>query len=232
MAFRKKANKILSFNPDVLIVQECEHIDKIIFEASLPQPTSAVWYGDSVHKGLGVFSFNGFRLRKCRNHNAALKTIAPIEIISNTYNVMLFAIWANNASDPDGQYVTQVWKAIHHYSRQIKGKQTILAGDFNSNAIWDRKSRIGNHSDVVAKLANKGIKSCYHHHHNQAHGREAHPTFFLYKHEDKPYHLDYCFASSDLTDSILNVEIGQHKDWYPYSDHVPIIIDFDTNKRN
>jgi hypothetical protein len=50
----------------------------------------------------------------------------------------------------------------------------------------------------------------------------------LYKHKDKPYHLDYCFASTDMTDNIQSVEIGDHDLWKPYSDHVPVMITFNS----
>jgi endonuclease/exonuclease/phosphatase family metal-dependent hydrolase len=48
----------------------------------------------------------------------------------------------------------------------------------------------------------------------------------MYRHEDKPYHIDYCFASKDLCGKILAVEIGDYKAWMPYSDHVPLSVTF------
>jgi len=104
----------------------------------------------------------------------------------------------------------------------------MLIGDFNSNTIWDRKYREGNHSNVVNRLAKKGIFSCYHLHHQQQQGMEQHPTLYLYRHRDKPYHLDYCFASKDMTQKIQSVEIGNYEDWKLYSDHVPVMVTFDS----
>jgi endonuclease/exonuclease/phosphatase family metal-dependent hydrolase len=102
----------------------------------------------------------------------------------------------------------------------------MLIGDFNSNTIWDRKYREGNHSNVVKHLEKKGIVSCYHLHHRQVQGKEQHPTLYLYRHPDKPYHLDYCFASKDMAEKIQSVEIGTYDDWKPYSDHVPVMVTF------
>ena len=198
MAFRKKAGLILAYQPDIIVVPECEHPDKIKFDPALPQPSGQLWFGDNPHKGLGIFAYNGYQLKKGRNHQKDLKLIAPVIVTRDDKKFNLFAIWANNPDDPDGQYVEQVWKAIHHYKRKIRKQQTILIGDFNSNTIWDRKYRIGNHSHVVSQLAKKEIHSCYHFHQNQEHGKEQQPTFYLYKRKDKPYHLDYCFASMDL----------------------------------
>jgi exonuclease III len=79
---------------------------------------------------------------------------------------------------------------------------------------------------VVKRLEKKGIYSCYHKHLQQLQGKEQHPTHYLYRHQDKPYHLDYCFASADLVNNIQSVEIGEYNSWAPYSDHVPVMVTF------
>ncbi|MEO6406368.1 MAG: endonuclease/exonuclease/phosphatase family protein [Ferruginibacter sp.] len=228
MAFRKKADFILKHLPDILIVPECEHPDKLKFNNDNLKPKDMLWFGTNTNKGLGIFSYSDFRFRVLKIHNPAFKMIIPIAVTGGAYDFNLFAIWANNRDDPDGQYVEQVWKAINHYDKNLKRTKTILIGDFNSNTIWDRKYRIGNHSHVVKRLEEKGIFSCYHLHYNQAQGKEQHPTFYLYKHNDKPYHLDYCFVSADLKDKIQCVEIGDHECWKKYSDHVPVMVTFST----
>ena len=229
MAFRKKAGFILQHRPDILVVPECEHPSKLQFGAGIPTPASICWVGTNQNKGLGIFSYNGFRLKRMRNHNPALKMIVPVAVTGADFNGTLYAIWANNPDDPDGQYVEQVWKAIHHYDKKLSGKKTLLVGDFNSNTIWDRKYRAGNHSNVVKRLEEKGIVSCYHLLHKQTQGKENHPTFYLYRHKDKPYHLDYCFASADLAGHIQSVEIGDYDAWSQHSDHTPVMVTFNIN---
>ncbi|MGB8194025.1 MAG: hypothetical protein WCF67_18975 [Chitinophagaceae bacterium] len=226
MAFRKKAGFILTHKPDILVVPECEHPEKLKFGEDILKPTSMLWFGTNKNKGLAIFSYNNFKLKSRRTHNPHLKMIVPIAATNGQYDLNLYAIWANNPDDPDGQYVEQVWKAIHHYEKSLKRKNTLLIGDFNSNTIWDRKYREGNHSNVVRFLEAKGITSCYHSHYQQMQGKEQHPTFYLYKHIDKPYHLDYCFMSADLKDKLQSVEIGEYGAWKLYSDHVPLIVTF------
>jgi len=224
MAFRKKAGFILAHMPDILVVPECEHPDKLLFEAGLPQPNDKLWFGTNQNKGLAIFSYSGFT---CKLHDAyepGFRMIIPVTVTRRKTNFILFAIWANNPNDPDGQYVEQVWKAIHHYDHLLTNKRTILAGDFNSNTIWDRKRRAGNHSNVVKRLEEKGIFSSYHLHHKQAQGKEQHPTLYMYRHKNKPYHIDYCFVSADLAKKIQSVEIGDYKYWKKHSDHVPLIV--------
>jgi len=226
MAFRKKMNLILAHKPDILIIPECEHVSKFKFDAVAPAPTDMLWFGENQNKGIGIFAFGNFKFKLRRNHKPELKLIIPVIVTNGDFTFNLFAIWANNPDDPDGQYVEQVWKAIRHYNRYLKNKGTILIGDFNSNTIWDRKYREGNHSNVVKKLKQKGIVSSYHLFHGQVQGKEQHPTFYLYKHKDKPYHLDYCFVSNDIAEKIESVEIGEYEQWMKYSDHVPLIMTF------
>ena len=223
MAFRRKVDLLLQYQPDLLIIQECEHPDKIIFPVS---PTNVIWYGDNQHKGLGVFSFASYKLELLSCHEPSFKTILPITVSDGDVDFTLFAIWANNPQDKGNQYVGQVWKALHHYEHLIKPERTILAGDFNSNSIWDKPRRIGNHTDLVEKLNLKQIKSVYHYHFGQEHGSEQHPTFNLYKNADKPYHLDYCFVSEDIMLKLAEIQIGTYDEWRKHSDHLRLIIDF------
>lgn len=227
MAFRKKAELILQYGPDILIIPECEHPDKLKFPGSVKLPTDIVWYGNNPNKGLGIFSYGDYKLQLLPIHNPNLKTIIPISVTGAAINFTLFAIWANNPADKPNQYVGQIWKAIHYYDDLIKSEKTILAGDFNSNTIWDKPRRPGNHSALVNALEAKKIRSVYHHHFGHEHGKEQHATFNLYKNSNKPYHLDYCFASDDFIPKLNNVEIGGYADWKTYSDHLPLIVDFD-----
>ena len=140
MAFRKKADLILTYKPDIL------------------------WFGKNKNKGLAIFSYSNFRFKVLDNYNQDLQMIIPIAVTDGQIDFNLFAIWANNATDKDGQYIEQIWKAIHHYSNLLTDTKTILVSDFNSNTKWDRKHRESNHSNVVKLLEERGIFSTYHLH--------------------------------------------------------------------
>ena len=228
MAYRKKAGFILAHRPDIVIVPECECPEKLKFNIDTPLPNDIFWKGSNQHKGLGVFSYCSYKFKLLDNYNPELKTILPIAVTGGKFDFTLFAIWANNPQDKNYQYVGQVWKAIHHYDSLLKNGRTILIGDFNSNTIWDKPKRKGNHSTVVDRLAQKGIFSTYHKHYKQMQGKEEHSTLFMYRHQNKPYHIDYCFASIDLINKLKNVEIGSYEEWTTYSDHKPVIVTFDV----
>jgi len=226
-AFRKKADIILTQRPDILVIQECEHPDKLIFSLGTQTPNDFLWFGDYTHKGLAVFSYGNYKFKLIENHNPHIKIISPIYVTGGNFEFTLFAIWANNRNDPDGQYVEQVWKAVHHYDQLLNNGPIILTGDFNSNKIWDKHHRIANHSAVVAKLAEKNIVSVYHEFLEQEQGKENHPTFFLQRNKNKPYHIDYCFTSPDLYCRVKDIEIGTYENWIAYSDHTPLMINFE-----
>lgn len=155
--------------------------------------------------------------------------IIPIAVTGGSITCTLFAVWAHNPTDKDGQYIEQVWKALHYYEELLPGKNTILTGDFNNNTIWDKKHRYGNHSNVAKYLADRRITSTYHLHHNQTQGTDIHPTLYMYRHRDKPYHIDYGFVSADLAVKIQSIEIGDFDSWTKNSDHVPLIVTFDDH---
>ncbi|HUH33331.1 MAG TPA: hypothetical protein VLZ28_05215 [Daejeonella sp.] len=229
MAFRHKADSILSLKPDILIVPECEHPEKLIYKPGCLMPTESFWYGSNKNKGLGIFSYSQYKFRLLDCHNPNFKNILPLSVSApGCSDFTLFAVWANNPEDIDGAYITQVWKALQYYDDLLTNTRTILMGDFNSNTIWDKPRREGNHSTVVEKLESKQIFSTYHKYFNLKQGEELHPTLFMYRHENKPYHIDYCFASVDFIEKLSSVQVGTYNDWTKFSDHKPLIVEFDV----
>jgi exodeoxyribonuclease-3 len=226
MAFRKKAEFILSEMPDILIVPECENKERLSFGLFTKQPTGFFWYGDNPNKGIGIFSFSDFKIKLLEIHSPVFKYVLPLSIYNDKISLTVFAIWSQKPEN-NSNYTEQVWDAVHFYSDLLDGENVILAGDFNSNTIWDKPRRVSNHSSLVDFLKNKNIISTYHYFHNQTQGQEVHNTLYMQRKIDQPYHIDYCFASSNLIDKMKNVEVGAYEKWTKYSDHQPLIITFD-----
>lgn len=224
MAFRKKSYHIIDLQPDILIVPECEHPDKLM-DVKI-EPANTLWYGINKNKGLAVFSFGDYKLSPMDIHNPDFKLICPILVTRGEDEFVLIAVWANNPQDRDNQYIGQVWKAVNYYGNLLTMAKVIIAGDFNSNTIWDKNHRTGSHTMMVNKLAEMNIHSAYHQHHVQVQGKELHPTFHLYRHHSKPYHIDYCFASRYFLNRLAEVQVGTHHDWSHCSDHTPLIVTF------
>lgn len=229
-AFRKKADLILAHHPDILVVQECEDKEKYVYNPTYKGPVLSFWYGDNRHKGICIHSFSDYKFELLPIFNPEFRYILPFRVTGFSQTFTLFAIWAmSNKENYYARYIGQVWLAINYYAELLSGS-TILIGDFNSNKIWDYKARVGDHSDVVNKLAENNIQSIYHRHFDIEQGKEIHPTFYLQRNSKKAYHIDYCFASADILARVQNVQIGTFERWSAFSDHAPLIIDFDLQK--
>lgn len=100
-----------------------------------------------------------------------------------------------------------------------------MVGDFNSHPRWDAE-RPHNHSAVSSRLGRLGLRSACHVNTGCAAGEQLHPTHYLYRHADRPYHLDYLYASADLLQSLITVEVGTRAEWGEYSDHMPLAVEF------
>jgi hypothetical protein len=61
-----------------LIIQECEHPDKLVFSSTTQRPNDFLWFGENKHKGLGVFSYSDCKFQLLDQHNADIKIISPI----------------------------------------------------------------------------------------------------------------------------------------------------------
>lgn len=111
-----------------------------------------------------------------------------------------------------------IYEKIHH---QHFNRSSVIIGDFNSNACWDKFHGKRNHSAVVNALREVGLESAYHFQTGEAQGRESHGTFHLYRQKSRNYHIDYCFCDPK---KIVDFRILDNDCWLNYSDHFPIEI--------
>jgi len=134
MAFRKKAEHILTKLPDIFIVQECEHPDKLNFKIGVPRPNDLFWFGKNLNKGLGVFSYSDYNIELLSVHNPEFEYVLPLSVRNDKIEFIVFAIWAQKPKNHDC-YTEQVWNAMHYYSDLLNKKNVIIAGDFKSSSI-------------------------------------------------------------------------------------------------
>lgn len=223
MAFRKKCHHLLEYAPDLVVIQECENQERLKFGDLTPTPKDFIWIGNKESKGVGIFSYSDWNLKLAEFYDPNFEYIIPIHVLGKS-NFLLFAIWAMPfPNSPSKSYVNQIWRAMNHYDKFVS-ESSILIGDFNSNAIWDSKYKNGNHTDLVNFLSQRTLKSIYHELNSEIHGKENKDTLYLLKNENKPYHMDYCFASKNRIVENTTVEIGQFNKWIKQSDHMPVII--------
>jgi len=221
MAYWKKAKLISEYHPDLMVIPECEFFEKT---------KKNLWFGDNSKKGIGIFSYSDFKFQLHDTYNPSFRYVIPIRVMGMV-EFNLFAVWAmDDANNVRQRYIGQVHSALKYYEKLLV-EPTIIMGDFNWNAIWDRSPDNplrGNLADVVELLKSHGIQSAYHEFYREDFGKETKPTFFMYHKHDKPYHIDYCFASSGF--SVQQVDVGNFDSWIKKSDHMPLAVTLEYDK--
>ncbi|MDO6472477.1 endonuclease/exonuclease/phosphatase family protein [Maribacter sp. 1_MG-2023] len=229
-ALRNKFESLLDYNADIYIVQECENPAETKHAEYKNWAINHLWIGDTKNKGIGIFANTNVKLEKLdwsdiyKNHK--VKHFLPCSV-NEDFN--LLAVWTHNNKSPTFGYIGQLWKYLQLNKSQLH--KSLIIGDLNSNKIWDKWDRWWNHSDVVKELSEIGIKSLYHKYFKEEQGVETRPTFYLQRKLEKPYHIDYVFASVDFQNGLQKMEVGDVNQWLKISDHLPIVCEFDMKKK-
>ncbi|SEI75713.1 Exonuclease III [Cyclobacterium xiamenense] len=225
-AFRKKFSQVAGFDADIYVIQECENPAESGNPPYQRWAKNHIWTGDTKNKGLAVFARPEIDLEKLdwsnRFEGHFVKHFLPCRI---NRDFELLAVWTHRNNSPNFGYIGQFWKYLQVNKARLN--TSIVAGDFNSNAIWDEWDRWWNHPDVVNALKQIGIESLYHAHTGEQQGKETKATLFFQRKRERPYHIDYVFASKKFRKRLKKFEIGQVGEWLEFSDHMPIFCEID-----
>lgn len=234
-ALKNKLEVIRTLNADIYVIQECEN----------PYNTPSTDYRQFAHnslylpvaenrKSIGIFAHPSISLTPIQdNINSPkvhpLKYFLPCLI---NHQFLLVNVWTHLNKSGSFGYVGQIWQYIQNNQAILKTHPTILLGDFNSNTIFDpkRKKSGWNHSNVVSDLAALDIYSTYHTQTKEIPGQETQSTLFMHRKQHKGYHIDYVFASKSIITTMNHFEICSFEQWQTFSDHVPLIFEFDETK--
>lgn len=210
--FREKHSSILEYNADIYVIQECENPAYQTKENYRLFAANSLWIGDNPYKGLGIFAKDSICLSHLDWPSYCLRYFLPVRV-ANRFN--LLGVWA---CEP---YISEYY-IYQNINMQSFNSDTVIIGDFNSNAIWDKQHKKRNHSTVVNELSDLGLVSAYHTEMQEDQGKESIPTFFQYRHQDKGFHIDHCFVSKTR---IARYSILTDPHWFTMSDHRPICLD-------
>jgi endonuclease/exonuclease/phosphatase family metal-dependent hydrolase len=217
MGFEKKRWMVMSLQPDILVVQECSEKDIARVDAPFKQ-----WVGSNTRKGLGIIGFADYKYAVDSSYTEEWPWFLPVRVEMEGIPLHILGLWACVKSY-HLRYVRLTHHAIEHYTQFLSAPHMIAIGDFNSNAIWDGRYREYSHSQLVEKLGRLGLVSAYHTLRGELHGQEATPTWYMYRHLARPFHLDYAFVSHALSQS-CELLIGEPDEWLHKSDHMPLLL--------
>jgi hypothetical protein len=211
----RKLADLAALEADVAVVPECPRIPE--------KPGATVWVGAKPTKGLAVFATGPWQVHRVRAPRGLPRYALPLRV-SGPESFLLLAIWAQ--AHPTLPYVRGMHRAVRACRPLMNAQPTVLLGDFNSNTIWDAEHPTErSHTALVRYLEGMGLVSAYHSRYAEEQGRETRPTFFLYRHEQRPYHIDYCFLPTTWLGRIRDVTVGGHEVWATKSDHMPLTVD-------
>lgn len=217
--FRTKFKEAVRLEADIYVIQECEN--PAHSRAEYEQwAENYLWVGPSRHKGLGIFATNAIKIEQLNWEDNGLQMFLPARVNSQ---LNLVGVWTKYADSPTFRYIGQLGKYLELHKDKMAAGHTVLCGDLNSNTIWDNRHRCWNHSDVVRELNSINILSLHHTVTGEEQGAESSPTYYQQRNQQKPYHIDYAFASKDIIPMQGNtISVGSHSEWLKFSDHMPL----------
>jgi len=234
MALDRKVGGLLALKPDIAVISECAEPTRLKARGAGWLESEPVWIGRNPHKGLAVFAFNGYGVRLCEQYHAPLRYVAPVQV-TGALPFNLLAVWAQNASDGvmRKHQLGPLRRAMTRYRAFLGEGTTVIAGDFNSNTIWDKPGWRINHSTKVRILEESfGLVSAYHAVRGEAHGQESEPTLYWRdRTKNGPtYHIDYVFPPSAWIGKVTHLSVGAFETWCGagLSDHVPVVVDVEV----
>ena len=92
-AFRKKLQYVRKLRPDILVIQECEKVvgeQGDLFEEA--PSSSHVLPPDTIHKGLGIFTFGNYKAEVAPFYNPEHTVILPM-LVSGPVELLVVGVW-------------------------------------------------------------------------------------------------------------------------------------------
>ncbi|MFK7771880.1 MAG: hypothetical protein AB8F94_07060 [Saprospiraceae bacterium] len=225
MAFRSKIEITKQWNPDLLIIQECESLEKFRKSNLDFDEDNFLWFGDNPNKGLAIIS---------TNKNIQLKT-SSIEVENNRWfipietsnNLKFVAVWSmNKRKNKVIDYIAPTYRTIEDNLDVFKNSDFII-GDFNNNKTFDKRHskryEKGTFVHILKLLNELNFASVYHTKKKEALGEESIPTLIWRKNFETVYHVDYCFLKKELFQKLDEFKIIDDKKLISSSDHYPIL---------
>lgn len=218
--FRESFQEISKEDADIYVISECENPSNTNVEEYKDFASNCYWVGDNTHKGLGIFANDDIKLDLTDLDDGGLRYFIPVRV-NDSFN--LLGVWTNpNVKYKLAEYPNEITRYFElHKDSGFFNEDMIICGDFNCDASL-KNAHARNVFKMIEKMSEIGLVDTYHYLNGEKQGEETQPTFYMYRHLDKPNHLDHVFASEGR---IKEFEIGDEDRWLEESDHLPLIFE-------
>ena len=208
------SDRLLDLAPrhsNLITLQECRR--------PASDSASVIWRGTIPSKGVAVVSTEATLRLEFVEIPKLHPTIVPVRVQAPQPFVFV-GVWTHQ--DPD--YNAVAWEAMKACVTAADGLPVVAAGDFNSSpAVQGKQSQ-----RFLQRMRDElGLVSAYHHLSGESHGEETRASYYHWKKEANPFHIDYCFVPEAWVDRLTGVEVGSFADW-PQSDHRPLTVNINT----
>ena len=168
------------------------------------------WKGLALAAPTGRVTFERLTRRDAPESSIAAVASGPLPCL-------VLGVWTH---PPD--YRAEIDQLTNAFGDLIAQMPTVLLGDFNTGPKLGASYIKG--GAIFGRLANLGLVSAYHAHHELEHGQERHATYFHRFKADDPWHIDYCLVSRSLLPRVREVHVGTDEPWAKRSDHRPLSV--------
>ena len=185
---------------DLVTLQECR--------GPARNDPSVIWGGADTRWGTAVISRRAELKLQPLDIPSLPPTVVPV-VVQGTAPFLFVGVWT-----PKGPYIKLAQASMKACAAAANGLQIVAAGDFNiSPTLRFRKWM----QDEL------GLVSAYHEFSRETPGEETQHTYYRYRRESKPFHIDYCFLPESWSDRITGVKVGTYGEWR-MSDHRPLTV--------
>jgi endonuclease/exonuclease/phosphatase family metal-dependent hydrolase len=221
----KKREEILKLNPDILLIQECKQEDWVKLNYS---DKNGHWYGDGKESqgdpnkniGIGIFCNKKYSIDCSLFKNQDLSKMRyalPYLIKTEDKEILtIFSVWAKKDFY---YYHIPILNSLEFFHKKTCSP-IIIVGDFNTGSKYNTRRVFRDHTEKYYEFIKNELKTKYLLE-NCASWQEWIPTFFR---GNNSWLDDHCFASTDF--QVISFGLGNFDYWRQYSDHCPIIVDF------
>jgi exonuclease III len=232
MALRHKFDALLSLRPDVAIIQECAEPARAADGRWRPLCHDADWIGFNAQKGLGIFTFGDLSIRRHQTFSEAFSLYLPVEI-HGSCRFNLLGVWVADARKIPPAATNDPMAAISFYRPFLTAAPAVVAGDFNRlPQQMSARSKALPSTSVVELLARAGLENADTVM-SDVSGQDAlRRTHYHQRHFSRGFVVDYIFVPAAEPARLTAFEVGDPHDWLRWSDHVPLVAEFDLTSES
>jgi exodeoxyribonuclease-3 len=226
MGLPRKIAALRSLRPDIAILSEVASPERLRKDLPELADMPIIWVGDNLNKGLAVISFTGSELALDQSHRTTNQYIAPVQVTGEK-SFRLLAVWDHNdRKEGLNRRPGPLLRTLDDSFDFCQHDDLIVAGDFNNNPLWDKPKGPNNMELIARELMKRGLVSLYHITTGLDFGAEVRATYWQYRNQEMPYHIDYIFVPTTWFESMVSFKIGNFEDWCAFSDHAPLVAEF------